>query len=699
MVAIAVAGGVLIPSSPASATYTVLCSGYSSCASNGYSNSGYSINQGKSYWQMYTGTNCTNYVAYRLETTNGMSNTRPKSGVGNANVWGKVMSSITNSTPVVGSVAWWGPSPGHHVAYVEKVVSSTEILVSESNWAGAFDWRRITKSGSGWPNGFIHFADLSMKNTAAPVVTGTPKVGSKLTASTGSWSPSPDSYTYSWLLDGDAISGATSKTYKPTASQVGHKISAAVTALRTSYPTTKAVSKTVTVAPGALTTSEPPTISGTPQVGQTLTASPGTWSPSDATYAYQWKLGGDSVSGATDPTWTPGPDAVGKTVTVGVTATKAGYTDVNDTSSATEAVATGPLTTSVKPAITGAAQVGSTLTATPGTWSKTGLTYDYQWKADGNTIDGATASTYKPGASDIDHKVTVTVTAAKTGYGPNKSTSSATDTVIPGTFTMSAAPSITGTAKVGSKLTLESGTWSHSPTLTYSWLADGTTIDGATGTTFVPTASEVGKRITARVSAARSGFTTKAAKAPETDAVIKGAIATSSSPRISGSTRYGSWLTRTGGDPTTSGTKVKRQWYRDGKAVSGATTDRYKITGADLAHKITVRLSYSASGRVSRSVTSKAVGPAQRGTSVAAKVSSKSGTVTFKVSITADGDVKTGGHVVISIGKTSVKSKVTDGHATARLTSQKAGSHTYTLHYEGTPTVASSHGSVKATTK
>lgn len=699
MLTIAVAAGVLIPSSPAAATYTVLCSGYSSCASKGYSNSGYSINQSKSYWQMYTGTNCTNYVAYRLQTTNGMSNTRPRSGVGNANVWGTVMSSITNSTPAVGSVAWWGPSPGHHVAYVEKVVSPTEILVSESNWSGAFDWRRIVKSGSGWPNGFIHFADLAMKNTAAPVVTGTARVGSTLSASIGSWSPSPDSYTYAWLLDGVPITGATSATYKPAASQVTHKISVAVTALRTSYPTASAISKTVTVAAGALSAVEPPTISGTPQVGQTLTASTGTWSPAGASYAYQWKLAGNIVSGATAPTWTVGPDAVGKTVTVDVTATKPGYAPITDVSPATAAVATGPLSASVKPTITGTAQVGSTLTATTGTWSQIGLTYTYQWTSDGETIAGATASTYSPTAPDVDHHLAVSVTAAKTGYGPFVSTSNTTDTVIPGTFSLSGPPSITGTAKVGSKLTLMSGTWTSSPVLTHAWQANGETINGATGSTYVPTASDAGKRITAHISASRAGFTTRSVKAPATGDVVKGTIATSSSPRISGSTRYGSWLTRVGGDPTTSGTKVKRQWYRDGKAVPGATTDRYKITGADLAHKITVKLSYSASGHVSRSITSKAVGPAQRGTSVAAKVSSKSGTVTFKVTITADGGVRAGGYVVVSIGKTSVKTKVTDGHATAYLTRQKAGGHTYTLRYEGTPTVASSRGSVKATTK
>ena len=602
VLAAVVVGVLLVPASSASATSSVLCSGYSSCTSKGYSNAGYSSNQSKSYWQMYAGTNCTNYVAYRLQTTNGMSNTRPKPGVGNANVWGTTMASITNSTPALGSVAWWGPSPGHHVAYVEKVISPTEILVSESNWTGPFDWRRIVKTGGGWPNGFIHFADLSITKTADPVVTGTARVGSTLTVSPGSWSPAPGSYTYSWLDNGVAIVGATANTLTLTPAQEGHKISATVTALRTSYASVKAATKTVTVAPGVLTASVAPAISGTPQVDQPLTAS-------------------------------------------------------------------------------------------AGTWSATGVSYAYQWNVDGQAIPDATSATYVPDASDVDRHLTVTVTATKVGYSTSTSTSTDTDAVIRGVFQTSAPPTITGTAKVGSKLTIASGTWTHSPVLTYSWLADGTVIAGAVDRTFTPTASQVGKRITGRVSATRAGFTTKGVSSAATDAVAKGTISTASSPHISGSARYGSWLSRTGGDPTTSGTVVKRQWYRDGTAVHGATNDRYKITGADLAHKITVRLSYSASGRVSRSSTSPAVGPAQRATTVSAKASSKGGTVTFTITIAAAGGAKAGGYAVVSLGSASTKVKVSRGHASAHLTHQKAGTHTYTLRYLGTPTVASSRGS------
>jgi hypothetical protein len=70
-----------------------------------------------------------------------------------------------------------------------------------------------------------------------------------------------------------------------------------------------------------------PTVSGTPQQGQTLTASPGTWSNAPATYAYQWQscdaAGATCVdiAGATASTYAVQPGDVGKTLRVEVTAT------------------------------------------------------------------------------------------------------------------------------------------------------------------------------------------------------------------------------------------------------------------------------------------------------------------------------------------------------------------------------------------
>ena len=90
------------------ASSTYLCTGYAGCQAAGYGNYGYRQASSTMYWRMYSGHNCTNYVAYRL-IQSGMPDVRPWEGSGNASNWGVEMASITDQTPTVGSIAWYKP--------------------------------------------------------------------------------------------------------------------------------------------------------------------------------------------------------------------------------------------------------------------------------------------------------------------------------------------------------------------------------------------------------------------------------------------------------------------------------------------------------------------------------------------------------------------------------------------------------------
>jgi hypothetical protein len=79
-----------------------------------------------------------------------------------------------------------------------------------------------------------------------------------------------------------------------------------------------------------------PAITGTAQVGQTLTRSTGTWSGSP-TYATQWFAAGVAIVGATAATYVPVVGDIGKVITVRVTATNLGGS-TQATSAATAAV-------------------------------------------------------------------------------------------------------------------------------------------------------------------------------------------------------------------------------------------------------------------------------------------------------------------------------------------------------------------------
>ena len=78
-----------------------------------------------------------------------------------------------------------------------------------------------------------------------------------------------------------------------------------------------------------------PTITGTPDVGAVLTATPGTWNRDGFTYAYQWQRDGRDIRGATGETYRVTRADQGRSLTVSVTATS-----VDGSTTATSAAVT-----------------------------------------------------------------------------------------------------------------------------------------------------------------------------------------------------------------------------------------------------------------------------------------------------------------------------------------------------------------------
>lgn len=101
--------------------------------------------------------------------------------------------------------------------------------------------------------------------------------------------------------------------------------------------------------------------------------------------------------------------AVGKNVTVWATGASGAPVPLN----------TAP------PTVTGTATVGSTLTCVPGTWTNSPTSYAYQWRRDGISIAGATATQYVIVAADQGTNLTCAETATNAD-GSNSAVSAAT---------------------------------------------------------------------------------------------------------------------------------------------------------------------------------------------------------------------------------------------------------------------------------
>ena len=185
-----------------------------------------------------------------------------------------------------------------------------------------------------------------------------------------------------------------------------------------------------------------PTISGTPQVGETLTADTSAITDEDGlddvSYSYQWIVNDGTedadIEDATDSTYIPLVNDVGNTIKVKVSFTDDADNDETLTGAATEAVAAKPNSEPTGfPAIIGTPQVGETLTADTSAISdedgQTTASYSYQWIAGGSDIAGATGSSYTLTSSEQGQTVQVRVTFTDDADNAESLTSVATETV------------------------------------------------------------------------------------------------------------------------------------------------------------------------------------------------------------------------------------------------------------------------------
>ena len=216
-----------------------------------------------------------------------------------------------------------------------------------------------------------------------------------------------------------------------------------------------------------------PTISGTVQVGETLTASTSGIADVDGltnvSYGYQWiRNDGSSdtdITDATDSTYTLEAADEGNTIEVKVSFTDDADNDERLTSAATGEVEARPNRPATgRPMISGTAQVGETLTADTSDISDadglTNVSYSHQWiRSDGSSdtdIQDATGSTYTLVAADEGKSIKVKVSFTDDADNEETLTSTATAEVAAAVLTEppGAPRNLTGTANSDGAVTL-----------------------------------------------------------------------------------------------------------------------------------------------------------------------------------------------------------------------------------------------------
>jgi fibronectin type 3 domain-containing protein len=376
-----------------------------------------------------------------------------------------------------------------------------------------------------------------------PAITGVARVGESLSVDRGVWSGGGTlSFDYQWLRCDEqgqscaVIANETTNSYVLVAADAGHKLVVRVTATNTQGSGTATTDPSAVVAdnsvPAVLTK---PAITGVARVGESLSVDRGVWSGGGTlSFDYQWLRCDEQgqscavIANETTNSYVLVAADAGHRIAARVTATNSqgsGSAMTDPSAVVVDNPGGGGVTVPAiltKPAITGVARVGESLSVDRGVWSGGGtLSFDYQWlRCDDQgqscvVIANETTNSYVLAAADAGHKLVARVTATNTqGSGSATSDPSAVVADNPGgggvtVPVVTTKPVITGVARVGESLSVDRGVWSGNGTLSfdYQWLrcdsagASCTAIANATTSSYALVAADAGHRIAVRVTA------------------------------------------------------------------------------------------------------------------------------------------------------------------------------------------------------
>ena len=439
-------------------------------------------------------------------------------------------------------------------------------------------------------------------------ITGTAKEGAVLTADISKIIDEDSSdiasiAEYQWLRDGVEISGATSKEFTLSQSDVASALSLNVS-YKDGSDTTETFSSSATAqvenvndAPSGILK-----ISGTPAQEDILTADTSGLSDTDGlgTFSYQWMRDETAISGETSTILTLGETDVGKKISVTVTYTDQQGTSETVTSASTNAISnkndlpTGSVT------LSGEAIEGQVLSLDTSTIADADGLGDFSisWLRDGETISGATSSNYTLTQQDVGASVSGKVTYVDGGGITESLATSATAIIENVNDAPTGSIIISGSNSEGSTLTLDTSSVVDEDglgSLIIVWKAGDTAIAGANTSTYILTSSEIGKTISAQVSYTDGQGASETLTSASTLMVTNVNTEPTGSLRITGTTAQGETLTAdTSSIADADGLgALSYQWMRDGIKITGETNSTYTTVDADVGAKLSAAVTYT----------------------------------------------------------------------------------------------------------
>jgi hypothetical protein len=264
--------------------------------------------------------------------------------------------------------------------------------------------------------------------------------------------------------------------------------------------------------------------------------------------------------------------------------------------------------------------------------------------------------------------------------------------------------SVTGSGKVGTVLEAFPPTFDPAvETVAYQWYRGTTPISGATGATYTVVQADLGKTVSVRATGTLTGYQPAVSSSVPLEGETGAALVALGPPTVVGSPAVGSTLTAGPAEwPET--VRSRYQWFRDGVAISGATSASYRVQAADASRGLHVVETATVTGRDPATATSAPVRVARMAASVTLALSAKKATqrdrVTATVQVRVTGLSAPTGSVTVLDGSRRLKRvRLTSSTVTVRLPRLKVGKHRLTVTYDGSAEVAPARAKARLVVK
>lgn len=226
---------------------------------------------------------------------------------------------------------------------------------------------------------------------------------------------------------------------------------------------------------------------------------------------YVWTVNGSVISRESS-LYLGQPEYTSASIKLSITGKKSGFKDFKYTS---PVITEGAITRIKEGSVSGQAVVreNSVLTATCGTFvppiglESANSQCDYQWKADGTNIDGATGENLALTENLIGKTISVITTVSSVAMASQTYAVNAPQKPV-GEITSVTQPTFSGDGMVDSVQTLETAPTFNTDgvTLTYQWYRGATKIKNATAPQYVLTSADWHKAISLQITASKANY-------------------------------------------------------------------------------------------------------------------------------------------------------------------------------------------------